>query len=381
MAIGIEGGRARARHTCAPARPRSARCRGRRSSRRPASVEEAQARLAATTRFWRTWLAGARIPDHRWREAIERSIADDQGPDLHAHRRDRRGGHDVAARDARAASATGTTATRGCATRRSRCRRCTGSTSTGRPRSSCSSSPTSSPIADGGMQIMYGIDGRRDLTESTRDDLSGYAGARPVRIGNGAFDQRQNDVYGAVLDCILLHTRAASGSRGGCGRSSRARPSARCASGASPTRGSGRRAARRSSTCRRSSCAGWRWTARRSSPTIRGDNEKERRWRAVAEEIRADILEHGVCDREACCASTTTPKRSTRPTCWPRSSASWRLRDPRPARERAGDRRRTDRERLRPALSHRGDRRRPVRQGGDVPDLLVLAGLRAGDHR
>ena len=63
------------------------------------------------------------------------------------------------------------------------------------------------PNEDGGLQIMYGIDGRRDLTESTRDDLSGYAGARPVRVGNGAFDQRQNDVFGAVLDSILLHTR------------------------------------------------------------------------------------------------------------------------------------------------------------------------------
>ena len=63
------------------------------------------------------------------------------------------------------------------------------------------------PNEDGSLQIMYGIDGRRDLTESTRDDLSGYAGARPVRIGNGAFDQRQNDVFGAVLDSILLHTR------------------------------------------------------------------------------------------------------------------------------------------------------------------------------
>src|SRR4026208_318286 len=60
---------------------------------------------------------------------------------------------------------------------------------------------------DGSLQIMYGIDGRRDLTETTRDDLSGYAGARPVRIGNGAFDQRQNDVFGAALDSILLHTR------------------------------------------------------------------------------------------------------------------------------------------------------------------------------
>ena len=63
------------------------------------------------------------------------------------------------------------------------------------------------PNQDGALQIMYGIDGRRDLTESTREDLSGYAGARPVRIGNGAFDQRQNDVFGAVLDSILLHVR------------------------------------------------------------------------------------------------------------------------------------------------------------------------------
>jgi GH15 family glucan-1,4-alpha-glucosidase len=63
------------------------------------------------------------------------------------------------------------------------------------------------PTEDDSLQIMYGIDGRRDLTESTRDELSGYDGARPVRLGNGAFDQRQNDVYGAVLDSILLHAR------------------------------------------------------------------------------------------------------------------------------------------------------------------------------
>jgi GH15 family glucan-1,4-alpha-glucosidase len=61
------------------------------------------------------------------------------------------------------------------------------------------------PNDDGSLQIMYGIDGRRDLTERTLNDLSGYAGARPVRVGNGAFDQRQNDVFGAVLDSIFLH--------------------------------------------------------------------------------------------------------------------------------------------------------------------------------
>src|SRR4029450_8630707 len=63
------------------------------------------------------------------------------------------------------------------------------------------------PNEDGSLQIMYGIDGRRDLTESTLEHLTGYEGASPVRIGNGAFVQRQNDVYGAVLDSILLHTR------------------------------------------------------------------------------------------------------------------------------------------------------------------------------
>src|SRR5205814_1144140 len=60
---------------------------------------------------------------------------------------------------------------------------------------------------DGALQIMYGIDGRRDLTETLREELSGYDGAHPVRTGNGAFDQRQNDVFGAALDSVLLHTR------------------------------------------------------------------------------------------------------------------------------------------------------------------------------
>src|SRR4029077_17322479 len=52
----------------------------------------------------------------------------------------------------------------------------------------------------------------RDLTESTLDHLSGYGGASPVRIGNGAFDQRQNDVWGALLDSIYLHEKALKGS-------------------------------------------------------------------------------------------------------------------------------------------------------------------------
>ncbi|MDQ5895347.1 MAG: hypothetical protein QG596_1608 [Actinomycetota bacterium] len=60
----------------------------------------------------------------------------------------------------------------------------------------------------GDLQIMYGIGGEHDLTEHTLDHLSGYGGAKPVRIGNGAYDQRQNDVWGALLDSVYVHRMA-----------------------------------------------------------------------------------------------------------------------------------------------------------------------------
>jgi GH15 family glucan-1,4-alpha-glucosidase len=62
--------------------------------------------------------------------------------------------------------------------------------------------------SDGDLQIMYGIGGEHDLTEHTLDHLTGYGGAKPVRTGNGAFDQRQNDVWGALLDSIYVHRKA-----------------------------------------------------------------------------------------------------------------------------------------------------------------------------
>jgi GH15 family glucan-1,4-alpha-glucosidase len=150
---------------------------------------------------------------------------------------------------------------------------------------------------DGALQIMYGIDGRRDLTESTRDDLSGYDGARPVRIGNGAFNQRQNDVFGAVLDSVLLHSR----------RSQRlprrlwpiVENQAECASqvwrepdqGIWEARGEPQHYVSSKLMC---------WVALDRAAKlagIRGDPEPQARWAATAEEIHADILEHGVDER------------------------------------------------------------------------------------
>ena len=60
---------------------------------------------------------------------------------------------------------------------------------------------------DGSLQIMYGVRGEKDLEESTLDHLKGYEGATPVRVGNGAYNQRQNDVFGAVLDSVYLHSK------------------------------------------------------------------------------------------------------------------------------------------------------------------------------
>jgi GH15 family glucan-1,4-alpha-glucosidase len=58
------------------------------------------------------------------------------------------------------------------------------------------------------LQVMYGVDGERDLEEQILEHLHGYDGARPVRVGNSAHEQRQHDVWGAVLDSVYLHTKS-----------------------------------------------------------------------------------------------------------------------------------------------------------------------------
>ncbi len=148
---------------------------------------------------------------------------------------------------------------------------------------------------DGSLQIMYGIRGEKDLEESTLDHLKGYEGARPVRIGNGAYNQRQNDVYGAVLDSVYLHSKQRDhiperlwpvldrpGQVRGGGLA------------ASPTRGSGRRAASRSHyVSSKLMC----WVAMDRGARLaerRGERRSGRKaWQAIADEIRADILGEG----------------------------------------------------------------------------------------
>jgi GH15 family glucan-1,4-alpha-glucosidase len=61
--------------------------------------------------------------------------------------------------------------------------------------------------ASGPLKIMYRVDGSSDLEEEILDHLEGYAGSKPVRIGNGAADQLQLDIYGEALDSIWLADR------------------------------------------------------------------------------------------------------------------------------------------------------------------------------
>ena len=175
-------------------------------TRARARAEEASAQLEATTMFWRDWLARAAIPDHELGPLIQRSALTIKGLTYMPT------GASVAALTTSLPETPG--GERNWDYRYTWIR-----DSTFLLRAlhylllDWEADEFMQFIADlernddGALQIMYGIDGRRDLTESVREDLSGYGGARPVRIGNGAFDQRQNDVFGAALDAVLLHSR------------------------------------------------------------------------------------------------------------------------------------------------------------------------------
>ena len=172
----------------------------------PQDVEDAAARLIATTRFWRAWLQRARMPDHRWRDPIQRSALTIKGLTYMPT------GATVAALTTSLPETPG--GERNWDYRYTWIRDSTFTLQAlhwlnldWEADEYMQFVADVEPTEDGSLQIMYGIDGRRDLTETTRDELSGYSGARPVRIGNGAFDQRQNDVFGAALDSILLHSR------------------------------------------------------------------------------------------------------------------------------------------------------------------------------
>jgi GH15 family glucan-1,4-alpha-glucosidase len=295
MAMGIEGNWARARHSLEQGEQIYCSLSWAEGLASPKDLDDANARIAATRRYWRGWLSTARLPDHRFRDPIQRSALTIKGLTYMPT------GATVAALTTSLPETPG--GERNWDYRYTWLR---DSTFTLQALHFLNLDWEADEFMqfvadlelndDGALQIMYGIDGRRDLTESTRDDLSGYAGASPVRVGNGAFDQRQNDVYGAALDSILLHTR----------RSKRlprrlwpvVQSQAECATkvweqpdqGIWEARGEPQHYVSSKLMC---------WVALDRAAklaAIAGEAKLEPAWRATAGEIKDDILGHGVRD-------------------------------------------------------------------------------------
>ena len=148
------------------------------------------------------------------------------------------------------------------------------------------------------LQIMYGIGGERDLTERTLDHLSGWRGARPVRVGNGAWNQQQHDVWGMILDALDVQFRRGATQivapvwEGLAGFVDAALQHWR-----EPDQGIWEvRGDPKHFTASKVMC----WVAAARGADLAGDRgatERATRWRAGADEIKAEILDKGVSDR------------------------------------------------------------------------------------
>jgi GH15 family glucan-1,4-alpha-glucosidase len=147
------------------------------------------------------------------------------------------------------------------------------------------------------LQIMYGIDGGKDLSEELLPHLGGYDGARPVRIGNGAFEQKQHDVWGAILDSVWIHTKSRDT------LDERLWPilstfvEAAIEHWQEPDRGIWEvRGDPKHFTSSKVMC----WVAADRGAKlalVRENHELAERWRAAADEMHADICEHGLDER------------------------------------------------------------------------------------
>ncbi len=150
---------------------------------------------------------------------------------------------------------------------------------------------------DDDIQVMYRVSGEPKIDEEILGHLSGYEGAYPVRIGNAAALQRQHDVWGVVLDSVYLHTKSRDY------LSERLWPvlvrlvEAAATHWREPDRGMWEvRGAPQHFTVSKMMC----WVALdrgRRLAQMRGDAKTAARWRAVAEEIHAEVCEKGVDHR------------------------------------------------------------------------------------
>jgi len=171
----------------------------------PKTYGEAEERLARTAAFWHAWLAHGTFPDHPWRAYLQRSALTLKGLSY-------------APTGAMIAAATTSLpetprGARNWDYRYSWVRDSTfmlwGLHTLGFEWEANDYFYFMQDVAQADdLQVMYGVAGERELPEETLDHLSGYDNARPVRLGNAAYNQRQHDVWGTMLDAIFLHAKS-----------------------------------------------------------------------------------------------------------------------------------------------------------------------------
>jgi GH15 family glucan-1,4-alpha-glucosidase len=294
--MGVEGNRVHGRHTMHEGERRFCALSWTESRGGPRTIEEAGDCLSRTSHFWRSWLAEGSYPDHPWRISLERSALALKGLTF------------MPTGALVAAPTTSLPETPG-GERNWDYRYCWMRDASFTlwalhalglnweaddfiqyvadvPRNE-----------DGSLQIMYGVKGDKDLEETILPQLKGYEGARPVRIGNGAYKQRQNDVFGAVLDSVYLHAKRRDHiperlwpvltDQVECAAKAWKEPD----QGVWEARGEPHHYVSSKLMCWVAMDRGARLAERR------GHIDHAQNWQAIAEEIRQDILERGVDER------------------------------------------------------------------------------------
>jgi alpha,alpha-trehalase len=293
LRLGFEGPRARAETSMRAGQ--SAFCAlGWSEHAPPGTCEEAQDRLGETRAYWHEWISRGRFPDHPWQIHLQRAALT-----LKALTYAPTGAMIAAATTSLPETPGGE---RNWDYRYSWLRDSTfmlwGLSTLGFDREAADYFYFIADRAeDQDLQIMYGIDGRRELTEETLDHLYGYDGARPVRVGNDAWDHRQHDVWGVLLDSVRVHTR--SGDR----LDDRLWPmlvrqvDAALEHWAEPDRGIWEvRSEAKHFTSSKVFC----WVAADRGARLarlRGDTEAAERWDAAAAEMHEEICERGTDGR------------------------------------------------------------------------------------
>jgi GH15 family glucan-1,4-alpha-glucosidase len=260
----------------------------------PATYDDALDRLAGTRAYWHDWISRGRFPDHPWQIHLQRSALTLKGLTYAPT-----GAMMAAATTSLPETAGGE---RNWDYRYSWLRDSTfmlwALSTLGLDREASDYFYFIADRAeDDDLQIMYGIDGRRQLEEETLDHLTGYEGARPVRIGNDAWRHAQHDVWGVLLDSVRLHTRSGDLLDDRLWSLLTRQVDTALNRWREPDRGIWEvRGEPRHFTSSKVFC----WVAADRGArlgTLRGDVESAERWSAAAEEIHAEICERGTDDR------------------------------------------------------------------------------------